>query len=293
MRIMGILNLTPDSFSDGGAYPHAAAAIAAAHQMAADGAAIIDIGAESTRPGATPVSPAIEQARLLPIVRALAAAGLTLSIDTRNAATMAACLDAGAAIINDVSALRWDPAAAPLLAARDCPVILMHMRGTPQTMQSLASYTDVLAEIAAELGQARAAAEAAGIARSRILLDPGLGFAKTAAHSLQLLARLNELTGLGAPLVVGASRKRFIGDLTGIPNPADRLAGSLAAALHAAANGAAILRVHDVAPTVQALRVQEAIEGVRGAKPLTSPPSGHTPPRGLQHPRPTTGVGHE
>jgi dihydropteroate synthase len=267
MRIMGILNLTPDSFSDGAAYADFAAAIAAAHQMIADGAAIIDIGAESTRPGAFPVPPEVEQARLLPIVTPLAAAGLTLSIDTRNAATMAACLDAGAAIINDVSALRWDPAAAPLLAARDCPVILMHMRGTPQTMQSLASYTDVLAEIAAELGQARAAAEAAGIARSRILLDPGLGFAKTAAHSLQLLARLNELTSLGAPLVVGASRKRFIGDLTGIPNPADRLAGSLAAALHAAANGAAILRVHDVAPTVQALRVQEAIEGVRGQSP--------------------------
>jgi dihydropteroate synthase len=253
-QVMGILNLTPDSFSDGGSYPTPDAAIAAARAMHAAGAAIIDIGAESTRPGARPVPPDQEIARLLPVVVPLAQAGLTLSIDTRNAATMQACLEAGAAMINDVSALAHDPAAAPLLARRGCRVILMHMRGTPETMAGLATYTDLIADLRAELLLRRAAAERAGIARSAILLDPGLGFAKTAAHNLEILRRLPDLADLG-PLVIGASRKRFIGELSA-PAPAHaRLGGSIAAAVIAAQAGAAYVRVHDVPQTVQALRL--------------------------------------
>ena len=210
-RIMAILNLTPDSFSDGGAYPNAATAIAAAQRMREAGADIIDIGAESTRPGATPVPPAEELAALLPVLTALARTGIPISIDTRNAETMRAGLDAGATMINDVSALTWDPASAPLLATRTCQVILMHMRGTPADMAAHATYTDVVAEVKTELTQRRAQAEEAGIARSRILLDPGIGFAKTAAHNIELLARLPELATLGSPLVIGTSRKRFLG----------------------------------------------------------------------------------
>jgi dihydropteroate synthase len=257
-QVMGILNLTPDSFSDGGRYPTPGSAIAAAYAMHAAGAAIIDIGAESTRPGATPVPPEEEITRLLPVVRPLAQAGLILSIDTRNAATMQACLDAGAALINDVSALTHDPAAAPLLARRSCRVILMHMRGTPETMASLASYHDVIAELRAELLARRDAAEHAGIARTRILLDPGLGFAKTAAHNLEILHRLPELAALG-PLVVGASRKRFIGELAAAAPANARLGGSIAAALLAAQAGAVFVRVHDVPETVQALRLLAAV----------------------------------
>ena len=256
---MGILNLTPDSFSDGGVYPDAPAAVAAGHAMVAAGARIVDVGAESTRPGAALVPPAQELARLLPVVGALAGAGVLVSVDTRNACTMRACLDAGASIVNDVSALRWDTAAAPLLAARGCRVILMHMRGTPADMDRHANYADVVAEVRAELAERRDAAEQAGIAREKILLDPGLGFAKTAAHTLDLLRRLPELTNLGCPLVVGASRKRFIGQLSGGASPRDRLGGSIAAAVLAAQAGAAILRVHDVAETVQALRLLAAV----------------------------------
>jgi dihydropteroate synthase len=257
-QIIGILNLTPDSFSDGGRYPTPQAAIHAAREMHAAGAAIIDIGAESTRPGAAPVHPDEELARLRPVVAPLAQAGLTLSIDTRHAATMQACLDAGATIINDVSALTHDPAAAPLIARRDCRVILMHMRGTPATMASHASYHDLIPELRAELRARRHAAEQAGIAGARILLDPGLGFAKTTAHTLEILRRLPELADLG-PLVVGASRKRFIGELSaGAPAHA-RLGGSIAAALIAAQAGAAFVRVHDVPETIQALRLLAAI----------------------------------
>lgn len=256
---MGILNLTPDSFSDGGAHATPAAAIAAAHAMHAAGAAIIDIGAESTRPGATPAAAPDELSRLLPVVGPLARDGLVLSIDTRNAATMRACLDAGASLINDVSALAWDPAAAPLIAARGCPVILMHMRGTPQTMQQHASYGDVVAEVAAELAARRDVALAAGIGAGSILLDPGLGFAKTAAHNLELLSRLPELHALGHRLVIGASRKRFISAAAGGAGPRDRLGGSIAAAIRAIQSGAFLLRVHDVAETVQAMRLLVAI----------------------------------
>ncbi|MCU0986528.1 MAG: dihydropteroate synthase [Acetobacteraceae bacterium] len=256
--VMGTINVTPDSFSDGGRFLAADRAIAAGQAMRAAGADILDIGGESTRPGAAPVPPEEEQARVLPVIRALAPAG-PVSIDTRNAATMRAALDAGAAIVNDVSALRHDPAAAKVVAEAGCPVILMHMRGTPETMKGLATYRDVALDVAEELAERVAEAEAAGIPRGRIVLDPGIGFAKTPAQNLVLLARLPLLHGLGCPLLVGVSRKSFIGLYGGAPNTDDRLPGSLAAGLAAVAAGAAILRVHDVAETVQALAIWRAI----------------------------------
>jgi dihydropteroate synthase len=256
---MGILNLTPDSFSDGGAYPNTDAAIAAGLAMRAAGADIVDVGGESTRPGAAPVQPDEEQARVLPVIAALARAGVVVSADTRNAATMMAALDAGAAIINDVSALAHDPDAAPLLARRDCAVVLMHMRGDPASMAARARYNDVTAEVASELGERVAAAERAGIARSRLILDPGFGFAKHPEHSIALLRGLSRLRALGLPILVGVSRKGFIGALTGEAVPARRDAGSLAAALFALTQGAAVLRVHNVAETSQAVRVWRAL----------------------------------
>ena len=186
-RMMGVLNVTPDSFSDGGAYGDTDAAVRAGLAMAEAGADIIDIGGESTRPGAQPVPPAIEQARVIPVVRALAARGLRISVDTRSAATMAAALDAGAALVNDVSALTHDPAAAQLVGARGCPVVLMHMRGTPATMNTEARYNDVVREVAAELAVRIASAREAGIRPEQIAIDPGIGFAKLARHSLTLL----------------------------------------------------------------------------------------------------------
>jgi dihydropteroate synthase len=256
---MGILNLTPDSFSDGGAYPDLKAAIAAGLAMRAAGADIVDIGGESTRPGGAPVRPEEEQARILPAVAALARAGVVVSIDTRNAATMAAALDAGATIINDISALAHDPDSAPLLAQRDCAVVLMHIRGDPASMAACARYADVAAEVAAELGERIATAERAGIARSRLILDPGFGFAKRPEHSIALLRALPQLAALGLPILVGVSRKGFIGALAAEPVPARRDAGSLAAGLFALAQGAAVLRVHDVAGTSQALKVWHAL----------------------------------
>ncbi len=259
-RVMGILNVTPDSFSDGGAHADPAGAIDAGRALAAAGADIVDVGGESTRPGAHPIDPAEEIRRTIPVIRALAAAGVRVSIDTRNAATMEAALDAGAAIVNDVSALAHDPAAAPLLAARRVPMVLMHMRGTPATMMAQASYGDVAADIATELSARIAAAEAAGIARDAICLDPGIGFAKHPAHSIEVLRRLPELAALGRPLLVGISRKGFIGRISGVPEPRNRLAGSLAAGLFALSRGAAILRVHDVGATVEAVRVWRVLD---------------------------------
>jgi dihydropteroate synthase len=256
--VMGTLNVTPDSFSDGGRYLAADRAIAAGEAMRAAGADIIDIGGESTRPGADPVPVEEEQARVLPVIRALSPGG-PVSIDTRNAATMRAALDAGAAIVNDVSALRHDPAAASVVADAGCPVILMHMRGTPATMKSLATYRDVALDVAEELAERVAEAEAAGIPRGRIVLDPGIGFAKTPAQNLVLLARLGVLHGLGCTILVGVSRKSFIGLYGRAPETDDRLPGSLAAGLAAIAAGAGILRVHDVAETVQALALWRAI----------------------------------
>ncbi|MGO9817589.1 MAG: dihydropteroate synthase [Acidocella sp.] len=257
--VMGILNVTPDSFSDGGRHFAPEAAIASGRRMLADGADILDIGGESTRPGSATVPPEEEMARILPVIRALAASGAVISVDTRNAATMAAALDAGARIVNDVSALRHDPAALPLVAARGCPVVLMHMRGEPDTMNSLASYNDVAAEVLAELLAARDAALAAGVRAETICLDPGLGFAKRGGQNVELLRATRRLAELGHPLLVALSRKRFLGEISGETEAGRRDPESLAAGLFAVQQGAHILRVHDVAGTVRALSVWQAL----------------------------------
>ena len=257
--VMGILNVTPDSFSDGGRHVEAGRAVEAGLAMAAAGAAIVDVGGESTRPGAVNVPPDEEQARILPVIAALAAQGVVVSVDTRNASTMAAALDAGARIVNDVSGLAHDPAAAALCARRDCPVILMHMRGTPATMDAHAQYRDIACEVADELALRLGQAEAAGIAPAQIALDPGIGFAKTAPQSAELLDRLPLLACFGRPLLVGLSRKRFVGALGGEVAPPGRDPGSFAGALHAIGRGAAIVRVHDVPGTSQAIRVWQGL----------------------------------
>jgi dihydropteroate synthase len=263
---MGILNVTPDSFSDGGKYGDTETAIAAGIAMAQAGADIIDVGGESTRPNAAEVSPEAEAARILPVICALAARGILVSADTRNAATMAAALDAGANIINDVSGLRHDPAAGRLVAERGCPVVLMHMRGTPATMNAHATYANLVDDVLAELTAARNAALKAGILAANIALDPGFGFAKTGPQNLDLLRATARFAALDHPLLIGVSRKRFIGEFGGEENPEKRAPGSIAAGLYAAAQGAHILRVHDVAETVQALRVWHSLRaGAHGA----------------------------
>ena len=256
---MGILNVTPDSFSDGGRLSEQGAAIAAGLAMAADGADIVDVGGESTRPGAAPVPPALEQDRVVPVIGALARAGVCVSADTRNAATMEAALAAGASIVNDVSGLTHDPLAAGLVAVRGCLVVLMHMRGTPATMAGHAVYQDVVAEVRCELSTRVEAAIGAGVRAERIVIDPGIGFAKTGRHSLALLRGLPDLACLGYPVLVGVSRKRFIGAISQEPQADRRLGGSVAAGLFAALRGASILRAHDVRETVQALRVWNAL----------------------------------
>ncbi|MBR0655275.1 dihydropteroate synthase [Plastoroseomonas arctica] len=269
--VMGILNITPDSFSDGGRFDVADAAIAAGHAMLEAGADILDIGGESTRPGATPVVPEEELARILPVVRDLAKAA-PVSVDTRHAAVMDAVLDAGAEVVNDISALRHDPASLRVLMRTEAPVILMHMPGDdPRRMQELAQYGDVVLEVARFLRDRVATLEALGIPRGRIAIDPGIGFGKTMAHNLALIERLPILAGIGCRVVFGASRKRFIGWLSGVEAAEERLAGSLAAALAAAERGASILRVHDVAETVQALAVWRAcVAGEAPPEPAAS-----------------------
>lgn len=263
---MGVLNVTPDSFSDGGSYPDAEAAIAAGLAMVEAGADIVDVGGESTRPGAVQTDPVTEQTRVLPVVRGLAARGVRVSIDTRHAATMALALDAGATIVNDVTALAFDPDAVGVVAARDCAVVLMHTRGTPATMNAAAVYRDVAAEVIAELARRVAVAEASGIARARIAIDPGIGFAKLLPHSMALLRRLPELAVLDLPVVVGVSRKSFLGRIGCEAAPRRRLPASLAAGLFAVQGGAHVLRVHDVPETVQALRVWRALTECRVAE---------------------------
>lgn len=258
-HIMGILNVTPDSFSDGGRHADPGVAIAAGLSMAEDGASIIDVGGESTRPGAAAVSVEAEQARVVPVIAALARAGLLVSVDTRNAATMAAALDAGAAIVNDVSGLTHDPDARPLVARRGCATVLMHMRGTPETMNAMTDYADVVRDVARELSARVVLALAAGIPRAAIAIDPGIGFAKTGEQSLSILRGLDSFTALGFPVLVGVSRKSFIGRLSGEADAARRLPGSLAAGLFALSRGARILRVHDVRDTAQAIRVWQAL----------------------------------
>ncbi|WP_037501074.1 dihydropteroate synthase [Sphingomonas jaspsi] len=254
-QVMGIVNATPDSFSDGGQHGDADGAAEAGARMAAEGAAIVDVGGESTRPGAREVWEGDEIERVRPVIQKLAASGTAISIDTRKSGVMRAAIDAGAALVNDVSALLWDPNAAELVAAAGVPVVLMHHQGDPQTMQDAPRYDDALVEIYLWLEERIAAVEAAGISRSKILVDPGIGFGKSVAHNLELLNGLALFHGLGCPVVLGASRKRVIGALAG-EAPADaRLPGSIALALKAVEQGAQIVRVHDVPETVQALKV--------------------------------------
>ncbi|MFC0408087.1 dihydropteroate synthase [Roseomonas elaeocarpi] len=256
--VMGILNVTPDSFSDGGLHATPEAAIAAGRAMLAAGADLLDIGAESTRPGAAPVTVEEECRRLIPVVEALAGEGI-VSVDTRHALTMRRALEAGARMINDVAALR-EPGALEAVAGSECAVVLMHMPGLdPATMQERARYDDVVAEVVRFLAERIAACEAAGIARHRILADPGIGFGKTMEHDLELLRRLPVLHALGCRVLLGASRKKFIGRITGEAVAARRLGGSLAVALAGDAAGASVIRVHDVPDTVQALRMVEAM----------------------------------
>jgi dihydropteroate synthase len=258
---MGVLNVTPDSFSDGGRYFDPSAAIAAGLAMAEVGADIVDVGGESTRPGSQPTTPEEERRRVVPVIRALSAGRVCVSIDTRNATTMQAALDAGAAIINDISALAHDARSAAVVAAARCPVVLMHMRGMPDRMNAEAVYSNIAAEVRDELAARIAAAEAAGVAPEAIAIDPGIGFAKLAPNSVELLRRLRELSVLSRPMVVGVSRKSFLGQISGELAPNRRQAASLAAGLFALGQGAHVLRVHDVAQTVRALRVWQALTG--------------------------------
>lgn len=256
---MGILNVTPDSFSDGGRFIDPDAAVSHAREMIAAGAGIIDVGGESTRPGAPPVSSEEELARVLPVVEALGGEpDVPVSIDTRHAVIARACVDAGASTINDVSGFR-DPAMIGVAAACDAGLVVMHMLGEPQTMQDEPHYDDVVAEVRGYLLARARELEEAGIARERIALDPGIGFGKTTQHNLALLRDLDAFVETGYPIVVGASRKRFIGDVTGESEPDKRLAGSVAAAIWSASRGIHVLRVHDVRETVAALAVTDAV----------------------------------
>jgi dihydropteroate synthase len=262
---MGVLNVTPDSFSDGGLHLRLDAALARARALAAAGADLIDVGGESTRPGADPVPEAEEIARVVPVIAALRAEGLgvPISIDTRHAAVAEAAFAAGADLFNDVSALTHDPASLALAARSGRPVCLMHAQGDPKTMQDAPGYDDVLLDVADHLAARVAAAEAAGIPRARLLVDPGIGFGKTLAHNLALIRGLSLLHGLGCALLFGASRKRFIGTLGDAPEPAERMPGSLAVALEALRQGAQVIRVHDVKETRQAVALWWALNGDR------------------------------
>lgn len=255
---MGVVNITPDSFSDGGQFLSPEAAIAQASRLVEEGAAIIDIGAESTRPGARPIDEAEEVSRLLPVLEAIAALPVPVSVDTRRPAVMSAVLAAGASMINDIEALAA-PGSLEAVAGADCAVCLMHMKGQPATMQKDPHYDDVTAEVGAFLRERAAAARSAGVARDRIVVDPGFGFGKTVAHNLELLRRLPDLDVDGLPVLAGLSRKSTLGRITGRP-AGDRLTASVAAALLAAQRGATILRVHDVGETRDALAVWKAVE---------------------------------
>lgn len=258
---MGILNVTPDSFSDGGRFLDPAAALAQGRAMAAAGADVIDIGGESTRPGAAEVSITDETARTAPVIAALRAGGVPalISIDTRKAEVAEAALAAGAGMVNDVAAFSFDPAMAEVVARAGVPVCLMHAQGTPATMQADPQYDDVVLDVYDFLAGRIAAAEAAGIARARIVVDPGIGFGKTQAHNLALIRGLALFHGLGCPVLLGASRKRFIGSIGGEAQADRRGPGSMAVALAGVAEGVQVLRVHDVADTRQALALWQAV----------------------------------
>jgi dihydropteroate synthase len=255
---MGVINVTPDSFSDGGVHLRVEPAVTEAWGMLDAGAAIVDVGGESTRPGSHGVSVEEELARVEPVIEGLAGGPASISIDTSKASVAGAALDRGASIVNDVTALRGDAELASLCAERGCEVILMHMKGTPRTMQDNPTYDDVVDEVRAFLAERVDFGIAHGIEEARIWVDPGIGFGKTVLHNLELLRRLGELRELGRPIVVGSSRKGFIGDLTG-RDVGDRLGGTVASSVLAVRAGADVVRVHDVAPHVQALRVADAI----------------------------------
>ncbi len=256
-KLMGVVNVTPDSFSDGGRYLDADAAVAHGEELVREGADILDVGGESTRPGAEEVGMEEELARVGPVVEGLAGAA-TVSIDTSKSVVAGAALDAGAEIVNDVTALRGDPGMAGLCAERGAGLVLMHMKGDPRTMQENPVYEDVVDEVKAFLAERLEVAIAAGVDEERVWLDPGIGFGKTLEHNLELLRRLGELRDLGRPLVVGTSRKGFIGRVDGSAVE-DRLGGTIASSVLAVAEGADVVRVHDVAEAAQALKVAGAI----------------------------------
>ena len=264
-RVMGVVNVTPDSFSDGGLYLDPEAAIAHATELAAEGADILDVGGESTRPGAEAVGEAEEVARTQPVVEALtgeSGPGVPVSIDTSKASVAGAALDAGAVIVNDVTALRADPELASLCADRNCEVVLMHMLGTPRTMQDDPRYDDVVNDVKSFLVARISAAMEAGIDERRIWVDPGIGFGKTVAHNLELLRRLGELRELGRPVVVGTSRKSFLGKITG-REVDQRLGATVASNVLAVAAGVDVIRVHEVAVAREAIAVAESVLGRR------------------------------
>lgn len=262
-QVMGVLNVTPDSFSDGGEFLALEAALAQGRALLEGGAAVIDVGGESTRPGAAPVPPSEEEARVVPVISALRAAHpeAVISIDTRRAQVAAAALAAGADLVNDVSGLE-DPEMIAVCAAHSAPLILGHIQGLPETMQDDPSYEDVVSEVCAALEAGAARARAAGVS---VLVDPGIGFGKTLAHNLALIRRLSLFHTLGCPILLGVSRKRFIGTLSGVAEAGQRVAGSIAAGLEGLAQGAQVLRVHDVAETRQAIGVWQALR--EGAAP--------------------------
>ncbi|HEX2102346.1 MAG TPA: dihydropteroate synthase [Solirubrobacteraceae bacterium] len=264
-RIMGIVNVTPDSFSDGGEWFERDAAIAHGRRLVEEGAAILDVGGESTRPFSEPVPAAEELRRVVPVVEALADAGAQLSVDTMKLEVARAAIDAGATFVNDVTAFRHDPAIAALVAEQGCDCCLMHMLGEPRTMQVDPRYDDVVSEVKAFLEERAAFAVAEGVAEERIMLDPGIGFGKTVEHNLELLDRLDEIVALGFPVLLGTSRKAFLGRLVGREDPHERVAATVATNVLGLERGAAVFRVHDVAATADALTVAAATLSRHGA----------------------------
>jgi dihydropteroate synthase len=264
-RIMGVLNVTPDSFSDGGEWFDSGAAVERGRVLVAEGADIVDVGGESTRPRANPVAEAEELRRVVPAVEALGGLGAQISVDTMKPAVASAAIAAGATYVNDVTAFRHDPAMARLVAEHGCDCCLMHMLGEPRTMQDDPRYDDVVDDVKAFLMERAAFAVREGIAESRIQVDPGIGFGKTVAHNLELLRRLDEIVALGFPVVIGTSRKSFLGRLTGREDPHERVAATVATCVMALERGAAVFRVHDVAATADALAVTAATLAAHGA----------------------------
>ena len=261
-RVMGVVNVTPDSFSDGGLWLDSGRAVAHALELVAEGAAILDVGGESTRPGAEPVAADEELRRVVPVIEGIVAAGpaVQISIDTSKASVAEAALDAGATLVNDVTALRGDSNLVDLAADRGCELCLMHMLGEPRTMQSDPRYDDVVDDVRAFLEERVATAVAAGVDEARIMVDPGIGFGKTVEHNLELLRRLEEIVAIGCPVAIGTSRKSFLGKITG-REVGDRLPGTIATNVVALQKGASVFRVHDVAPVADALQVAAATFG--------------------------------